>query len=703
MLTQSGVEEIKSQLGKNPILDISFEKAKEIADRAVNAPVEVPQPLDVGGGYSHEKHKSNYTEMYNAGVVYQITGEKKYAEYIRKMLIDYAKMYPTLPIHPAAFTNTPGRMFYQVLNEAVWLTFAANAYDCVYDYISAKERAFIEKDLFYPIVEFIENGNEANQRYFNSMHNFGTWMTAGAGMIGYVIDDADMVERALKGSKKDGETGFIHQLDMLFSPDGYYDEGPGYQRYAIYPFVTFAACIENNQPELKIFEYRDEILPKVVNTLLQCTYDGDVFLMNDAIAKDIHTYEILFSTSIAYQIDPTDKGMLGMIEQQNVVTLSDAGAMAAAAIKNGESKPFEFQSELIHVGVDGKDGGLGIIRGCDNSSCLTLKATTHGGGHGHFDRLSIMYFSNGKTIIPDYGSARFINVVAKARGGYAPENHSFSKLSIAHNTVTVDSTIHFRGVARDALKKSAILNFNDFSDKKFQIVSASENNAYKGVSMNRAVAMVKSEAFDFPIVLDIFRLRSEDKHYYDLPYYYNGHFMSANYEYAHNSKSLVPMGRRNGYQHLWREAMASPEEDFMQVCWLEDNRFYTLSTTTSNPTDACFVKTGANDPNYNLVTRNGVIYRNRDAVGNHTIVSIVEPHGNYDLVTETTKNSESLIEDVSILHDDENYTVVEITTKKGEKLVAAVVNSGFDAESKHAIEVDSKSYKWSGNWALFEN
>lgn len=265
LLTQDGVAALRAEMGKNPLVDKAFAQAKAVADKAVSEPVVVPQPLDVGGGYSHEKHKENYMQMYQAGVVYQLTGEKKYAEFVRRMLLDYAEIYPDLPLHPARFTKTPGKIFYQVLNEAVWLTFTANAYDCVYDHIPADERERIETRLFQPMVEFMENGVPDNYRAFNSMHNFGTWMAAGTGMIGYVMGDRDLVDKALKGSTKEGKTGFLAQLDALFSPDGYYDEGPGYQRYAIYPFVTLtdagaAAARAIARGEARPFDYRSTVI-----------------------------------------------------------------------------------------------------------------------------------------------------------------------------------------------------------------------------------------------------------------------------------------------------------------------------------------------------------------------------------------------------------------------------------------------------------
>ena len=332
---------------------------------------------------------------------------------------------------------------------------------------------------------------------------------------------------------------------------------------------------------------------------------------------------------------------------------------------------------------------------------MTLKATTHGGGHGHFDRLSTIFFANGTTIVPDYGSSRFINVVAKAKGGYAPENKSFAQLSIAHNTVVVDSASHFRGVGRDALKAGAKINFSDFSDPAFQIVSATENNAYKSVSMNRSVALVRHEALEYAFVLDIFRLTADQKHVYDLPYYYNGHFISSSFAYDKNVSRLEPMGPRNGYQHLWKEATGFPEGRFMQLCWLENKQFYTLSTAVSTPCTPYLVKTGANDPDYNLVTRNGMLLRTSSPVANHTYVSVIEPHGSYDLVTETTRNAESEIAELTILHDADDYTFIRITTKQGKHLLFAVVNSGYDTKRRHTFLLGPERFEWTGNYALF--
>ncbi len=696
LLTPQGVKNIKSMLGKVPLMDKTYATAKQVADNALAAPMDVPLPVNSAGGYSHEKHKTNYADMYNAAVVYQVSGEKKYAEFVRKMLLKYADMYPTLPVHPASYSRTPGKLFYQVLNEAVWLNFTANAYDCVYDYIPAAERKHIENDLFRPLVDFMENGVPGNFRAFNLMHNFGTWMQSGVAMIGYVIDEPEFVQKALYGSAKDGSVGgFLRQLDVMFSPDGYYDEGVGYQRYAIHPFVTLAECINNNQPELKIFEYRNGIIDKAVNTLLQCTYNGDVFLLNDALDKNIHTYEILFSTSIAYKSQPQNKGMLGMIQSQGIATMTDGGALAAKAIGAGQAKPFGFASEIINIGPKGDQGALSVLRRPENHTCVAMKATTQGGGHGHFDRLSLTLYANESCILPDYGSSRFINVPVKSKGSYTPENKTFAKMSIAHNTVTVDGKCHYDGNATEADKQGCKQNFSDLSDPDFQISCSSEDNAYPGVGMRRTIALITDPSMDFPIVLDLFKLTSDKEHVYDLPYYYNGHFMSANFGYR-RAATPVPMGVENGYQHIWQEALCDPKGGTMQVWWLKDTRFYTISTATSGESDAFLIRTGANDPEYNLVTRDGVMFRSLPAK-DFTFATVIEPHGSMNMVTEATTHTTSLIERVELLLDNDDYTVVRVRPLEGKPFSVAVVNNDAIAAKNHSVSTGGAVYEWTGS------
>ncbi|MDR0419703.1 MAG: alginate lyase family protein, partial [Prevotellaceae bacterium] len=477
--TRKGVAEMKSSQGEVPLFDCSFKELKELADGAIGTPIVVPIPKDAGGGYTHEQHKNNYLSMWNAGVAYQVTGKKEYAAYVHKMLMEYAKMYPTLGCHPDKKSGTTGKIFWQTLNDCVWLVHTSVAYDCVYDYIGEADRKVLEKDLFMPMAEFISNGNKPNLDVFNKMHNHGTWATAAVGMIGYVMDSKDLTEKALRGFSKDGKGGFLLQLEELFSPDGYYTEGPYYLRYAIWPFLMFAQSIQNNEPDVKVFERNDAILIKAANAEFQMMYNNIVLPLNDALYKDIHTNELVYAVDIAYANAPKEsRELLSIAKEQDRVIICDAGFKTAKAAADSQAQPFIGKPMLFRDGREGDQGAISILRYGQNpdQTCLVMKATSHGLSHGHYDKLSFSFYDNGATILQDYGAVRFLNIEPKYGGHYTVENNTFGKQTIGHNTLVVDQTSHFRGDIKESGKCWPEQLFFDVQPN-IQITSAREVNA----------------------------------------------------------------------------------------------------------------------------------------------------------------------------------------------------------------------------------
>jgi pyruvate formate-lyase activating enzyme-like uncharacterized protein len=72
ILTQKGVNEIRSHLGKVPFFDRHLSTVKAEVDAEIAAGVEVPLPKDVSGGYTHQQHKKNFFILQKAGALYQI-------------------------------------------------------------------------------------------------------------------------------------------------------------------------------------------------------------------------------------------------------------------------------------------------------------------------------------------------------------------------------------------------------------------------------------------------------------------------------------------------------------------------------------------------------------------------------------------------------------------------------------------------------
>ena len=668
MITKSGVEHIKKGLGLYPAFDATIADTRSKADLALSSPIVVPVPKDGGGGPTHEKHKDNYYSMYYCGIMYQITGEKKYAVFVEKMLDEYLKLYPTLGYHPVKMSSNPGKLFWQTLNDYVWLVHTSVAYDCIYDFLPAAKRSEFNTKLFKPMAHFLMDGSDVNNKVFNRMHNHGTWACAAVGMIGYAMEDDELVQKALMGSDGTGKHGgYIQQLNELFSPDGYFTEGAYYQRYAIWPFVIFGQAINNNEPERNIFKYRDAILKKAVNTLMQMTYNGYFFTLNDALQKGFSAQELVFANNILYAADNSQKHLLTISrDYQSFFLPTDAGFAVARDIALGQAKQFVLKSQLLRDGSDGTQGGLAIFRSpnpVENTTFL-MKATSHGLSHGHYDKLTISYYDDGYPVLVDYGSSRFLNIVVKYNGGYTPLNDKYSMSTISHNTVTVDKKSHYGGDIRVSSKYAPEIYCYDISNPLVQVSSAIETNASEGVKMQRTNAVIENIGGE-RVILDIFKLTSDKAHTYDLPFFYNGDMISLSAPYTKALNQMSTFGEDNGYQYLWKEAWAKPNDSKVCFTWLKGKRFYSVTTVTDSNSELFFVRSGANDPEYYLRTDPAFIIRQNGA-RNHTFLSALETHGKYDLIVEKTENAVSSVKSLKIEEDNDSYTLVQIEVN-GEK------------------------------------
>jgi hypothetical protein len=622
--------------------------------------IPVPIPRDAGGGYTHEQHKQNAKTIYEAGMLYQYGGDPKYRDAIRDILFDYADLYPTLDIHPEQRSSNKGKLFWQGLNEAWWLVYTIQGYEAVREELSETDRVRIEDGVINPMADFLSTGSPQT---FDRIHNHATWATTAVGMTGYVLGQPERVEQALFGLDKSGEAGFLRQLDELFSPDGYYAEGPYYQRYALMPFVLFSQAIDRNEPERGIFEHRDGIVLKAIRSTLEQSYAGRFFPINDAIReKGINTVELKYGLAIAYE-RTGDPSFLGAIQLQNSVVPTPGGQAALEAIEAGKAEPFAFTSKQFRDGPAGDQGALIVLRSGPegDDAAVVMKATTQGLGHGHHDKLGLLYYDNGAEIVADYGAARFLNVEAKNGGRYLPENETWAKQTVAHNALVVDQTSHFDGDWREAQKHApTVLAFGDMDG--IEVGFAEIDTAYEDVNMQRLIAiMPKAEGGEY--VIDIMRGLSADAHSYDLPVHFKGQLIETSFDMTHSTQLMTPMGDDDGYQHLWKRSQSEPLSDVQDASWLLGDQFYTLSFASDQDVEVFFTELGANDPDHNLRREQAFILRADGESAN--FVSVYERHGRYDSDEEVTVFDGSSIDNIDIA-TDEDITSVTITPKLGD-------------------------------------
>lgn len=718
ILTKKGVEQIRNAKTFPPLFNEIVEKTKAEVDAEIELGIFVPIPKDMSGGYTHERHKLNFFILQKAGNLFQITGDEKYAIYIRDMFMEYAELYPTLGKHPTDRSYSTGKIFWQCLNDANWLVYCSQAYDCIYDWLKPKQCEHLEKNLFRPFADFI---SVENPRFFNRIHNHSTWGNAAVGMIGLVMNDKELVNRALYGldaildeDMKDNDggliklpkqkkAGFFAQLDHAFSPDGYYTEGPYYQRYAISPFILFAKSLENNRPDIKIFEYRNGLLKKAVYALLyQTNTQGEFFPINDAQkGMSFKSRELISAVNIVYDYCGNEGELLTVAKQQGKVELDISGFAVAKGIEDRKEKPFNGKSIELNDGQNGDEGALGILRSLDKNGeiCLAFKYTAQGLGHGHYDKLSYSLYDNGGEIVQDYGAARWVNIDQKGGGRYLKENKTWAKQTIAHNTVTINEKSHFGGKFKVGNEHHSDKYFFDAENDKFQIASAKETNAYSGTEMHRTMALLKDDEFQNPLVIDIFRVKSDVKNQYDLPIWFQGHLLSTSFEYNSNTVGLTTLGKSHGYQHIWKEAFAIANEGNAQMSWFRNGDFYSLTTATSNNQELIFGRLGANDSKFNLRPDQCFIVRQKDSE-EAIFVSVIEAHGTYSPVDEVPHYPYGNIKSVELLYNDSNYTVIKWTTNSNKSWMLFISNNDNLKTTKHTLEINDQTYNWTGNYNL---
>ena len=117
--------------------------------------------------------------------------------------------------------------------------------------------------------------------------------------------------------------------------------------------------------------------------------------INDALLKGLSAQELVYAVNILYNVNPSDKSLLSVANKYQHTYLPTIGGFKVARdIARGEAAPITYRSSVFRDGRKGDEGGIAVIRSTDSNlnSALTLKATSHGLSHGHFDKLTMAYY-----------------------------------------------------------------------------------------------------------------------------------------------------------------------------------------------------------------------------------------------------------------------------------------------------------------------
>lgn len=421
-------------------------------------------------------YKSQHGKLEKAamtlGLASLFTDKDVYAQKALEILVKYADIYDTYPmINPRGQAHSNGaRIYDQTLNEAIWLVSMSWAYDLILgaNVGTEAERKHVEENLIRPSVQTIRKYKT------NLISNWQTWHNAGMLAAGLCLRDQEIIDHALLA---DG--GYFYQLEHSIKEEGMQYEGSwSYHFYALHAFLKTAEI--GHQSGLNMYGHeplrRALLLPlqmAMPNGKLPAIHDGTEW------APSTTYYEY----AAARYDDPAFEDFLAQHKRAGWEAL-------LMGIVDPEPHPTRLQSVVL------QDSGLAVLR--QGGSYLLLDFGEHGGGHGHYDKLNIVYFAQGE-------------VVASDPGRFWPYAHRFQreyyKRTLAHNTVAVDGLNQAEATGR--------IVEHHFGDK-YDLIVAQCDTAYPGVEMTRTVAM----GADW--LVDRFDVKSATPHTYEWIWHVRG-------------------------------------------------------------------------------------------------------------------------------------------------------------------------------------
>jgi len=427
-----------------------------------------------------QQHSRNLQRMVTAAWAYGISEDKRFAEYAAKILLGYAQRYEQYPYHSASLdgkSRSGGHLFEQTLNEAADLAGEIGpAYDLIHDsgVLSAAEHQAIREGLLLPMLRNIDKNKTGK-------NNWQTWHDAALIWGGALVRDPAWVRKAIA----DPQNGFLYQMGVSVSKEGmWYENSWGYHFYTLGALVNIAETARR----LGIDLWSNERLKRMFTLPVYYTMaDGMLPRFGDDTSSSVRRVGRLFEPAYhAYQ-DPQILALLG--------DRTSFESLLLGRTRQATPKPAALESMVF------EDAGHAILR-AKGQAGLTAALTfgPYGGFHGHFDKLSFVFYGFGRELGVDPGRAR-------SQAYRLPIHSKWYKATISHNAVLVDGQSQKPAAGK-------LLRFE--SKDAYTVAAASCDDAYPGVKHTRWLLLTGT------YLLAIDKLQSDAEHRFDWLYHNKG-------------------------------------------------------------------------------------------------------------------------------------------------------------------------------------
>ena len=460
------------------------------------------------GGWVAKKHSRCASYAHYLAFGYLFEKNETYLNKTKEFFIEYGKNYQTNPNHGTnvIFVDNGGRCLPDLLTESLFCLNVVEAYDAVYEGLSREEKSFIEYNLLRPLYISIE-------RYV-ARNNHQTWHNAAMTALGIVLNDRDMVEHAIESDNN----GFKKQIDYGIGDDGiWYEQSMEYHYFALSPLQSTAIYASHMGYDLFHYTVPMQSVPGKRKGMKDL-YIAPIHLMmpnynvpqlDDGVQVSLPDKANMYE--VAYQMYPEEESVLGWSLCTFLANKTRGSDFALKYRKDlpdwcTDSGPEEgiespLMSEYMEV------SGASVLR--KGGDYLFMENGPHGGGnggHGHYDKLGLIFYSHGTELMKDYGTLPY----------NLPMHLEYFRRTLSHSSPMLDGVCQAESMGAGP----AVV---DGSMRDVQISKLTTSALNEGNRLRRTLFLIEDdvENNEYPLVLDISEAVIENQsqvseHFFDL-------------------------------------------------------------------------------------------------------------------------------------------------------------------------------------------
>ncbi|MCK5804548.1 MAG: heparinase II/III family protein [Lentisphaeria bacterium] len=363
-------------------------------------------------------HQRILKGILDLALAYQIQQEPKYAVKARQLILAYPEFYPELPP-----MQRKGRLFWQTLDEAVWVLRFGWAYDLLWETFSEEERTRVEERVLRPASESVLS-------YKLGVSNWQTWHNAALTCVGALLRDTALIDFALN----DPAHGLLHQLDQSILADGIHYERalPAYHFYTAQALLFHAELLNHvgvdvfREPRLRLFFRR----------IAELSLPGGRFPYFGEAGHESRFMSTLPAPSYTWAYARTQDAFIGKVLNE-LCDIPPNADWATINSKRGASREellfgpqvWPTPTSLQRTSLKTEPSNFCVLRSGPGAQDMHVHITygTHHEAHSQFDSLSFTLWADNQMLIPDFGCCSY----------KLPERDTWFRTTLSHNTVVV--------------------------------------------------------------------------------------------------------------------------------------------------------------------------------------------------------------------------------------------------------------------------